>query len=96
MENHQHRPLCPAVSARLHVSSRPWWNAPMTLLPVGLAAVAIAFFVGYAVGESSASPNVPPSSTKGGNERPSSQRQDDQHAGVSPAQKSQPLSKLCE
>ncbi|WP_327349705.1 hypothetical protein OG772_20710 [Streptomyces sp. NBC_01321] len=95
MQNHQQIPGYLSVSPVRPVPWRPWWKQPVMLLPVGVAAVAVAFFIGVAVGKSSSSTDTLPSSTQTQDERSSTQPQGGQPAGVSAAQKSQILSKFC-
>ncbi|MFE4651542.1 hypothetical protein [Streptomyces sp. NPDC056707] len=96
MANHQQMPGYPAVSPVLPAPSRPWWKQPVMLLPVVVAAVAVAFFIGFAVGQSSGRTDTLPPPTQTQDERSSTQPQSDQPAGVTASQKFQILNKFCD
>ncbi|MDX2733466.1 hypothetical protein [Streptomyces sp. PA03-2a] len=89
MENRQHMHAYPMVPRR----SRPWWKQPVMLLPVGVATVAVAFFIGFAVGKSQGSTDTLPSSPSARTQQPKSPG--DQPSGLTFQQKNQILFTFC-
>lgn len=96
MQNHQQIPGYLSISPVRPARGRPWWKQPVMLLPVAVAAVAVAFFIGVAVGKSSGSTRTLPPSTQTHDERSSTQPQSGQPSGVTSAQKAQLLNKFCQ
>ncbi|WP_326755111.1 hypothetical protein OH738_10720 [Streptomyces hirsutus] len=96
MEYHQHVPPYPTLPPTTPGSRRPWWKQPIMLLPTGLAAVSVAFFIGVAVGQSqSDADTLPLPATQTQNNQPSAQPQDNQPAGLTSQEKHRILFKFC-